>query len=81
MLDSVQDVDVFPVPVVDPDRCTGCGLCVRVCPSQALEMKEAAAAITHPEACNYTGHCERICPVQAITRPFQIVFVRAKGLE
>ncbi len=27
------------VPVVDPERCKGCGRCVEVCPSNALHLK------------------------------------------
>jgi len=26
-------------PSVDPDRCNGCGLCVRVCPGLVLELR------------------------------------------
>lgn len=64
---------VLPVPVIDIERCTGCGLCVRVCPNQALEVIAGCAVVIDPSACTYTGHCERICPTQAISRQFQIV--------
>lgn len=63
-----------PVPIIDAARCTGCGLCVRACPTQALLMKDGLALVANSEACAYTGHCERICPEHAISRPFQIVF-------
>lgn len=64
----------FPVPIINAARCTGCGLCVRVCPTHALMMKDGLAIVTNPDACLYTGHCEQICPTQAISRPFQIIF-------
>jgi ferredoxin len=71
MAQPVQDE--HPVPIIDAARCTGCGLCVRVCPTRALMMKDGLAVVANPDACVYTGHCERICPEQAIGRPFQII--------
>jgi ferredoxin len=64
----------MPIPNIDIDRCTGCGLCVLACPSNALMMKDGVAIVGNPNACTYAGHCERICPEQAISRPFQIIF-------
>ena len=70
-----------PVPLIDPARCDGCGLCVRVCPTGALAVKDGKAIVAAPEACNYTGLCEAICPTGAIQRPFEIVILDKKLQE
>ena len=51
--------------VIDRERCIGCGECVRVCPSQTLEMKDGKAVVTGDRslAC---GHCVAVCPVEAV---------------
>jgi nitroreductase/NAD-dependent dihydropyrimidine dehydrogenase PreA subunit len=56
---------------IDPDLCTGCGVCTTSCPYMILRLNvdDNIASVT-PEAaafCNNCGHCGAICPVQAIT--------------
>ena len=52
--------------VVDPERCIGCGLCVRVCPSRTLRMVEGKARVVG-KASIQCGHCQAVCPVGAVT--------------
>ena len=73
MIDDRADYGDRPVPIIDPARCNGCGLCVRVCPTGALALRHGRAVVAQPAACEYTGLCELICPTQAIQRPFVIV--------
>jgi nitroreductase/NAD-dependent dihydropyrimidine dehydrogenase PreA subunit len=51
---------------VDRDRCTGCGLCVEVCPAGTLTLVDGKAAVTGDRslAC---GQCAAVCPVGAVT--------------
>ncbi len=64
-----------PVPLIDPPKCSGCGLCVAVCPNGVLSMQGDCAYVARPDRCEYVGDCERICPTRAIDRPFQIVLL------
>ena len=57
-------------PGVDPDRCTGCGLCETICP-EVFEMgDDGIARVIDADACADAGCCEEAadsCPEEAIT--------------
>lgn len=77
----MSHLDDRPIPLIDLPKCDGCGLCVRACPTKALELRDGKAIVTKPLACEYSGLCEAICPTQAITRPFEIVVVYRKSKD
>jgi NAD-dependent dihydropyrimidine dehydrogenase PreA subunit len=59
---------------IDETKCTGCGICVDVCPTDMLRMdeKEEKAIIKYPEDCMTCYTCELKCPVGAIeVHPFK----------
>jgi len=62
------------LPLIDPTRCTGCGVCVQLCPTNAVAICAQQALIVRPQACSYCDLCETYCPTAAISRPFTIVF-------
>lgn len=62
-----------PLPHIDPEKCDGCGLCVKVCSTGALGLDGGNAVVIAPERCWYSGHCEIACPRHAIHRPLEIV--------
>lgn len=62
------------VPGVDLNKCTGCGRCVTLCPTQAVDFVDEKPVIARPEQCTYCGTCEEICPVGAIALRYEIVF-------
>ncbi len=51
-------------PVKVTEDCTGCGICLDVCPFGAIDMVEGKAQIN--EACRACGLCVDECPVGAI---------------
>ncbi len=56
----------LPVPVVDDQKCTGCGLCVEVCEFNAIGSI-GKGVLVFPELCHGCGACWKLCPEDAIT--------------
>src|SRR5665647_3071453 len=52
-------------PVVDNDKCIGCGICSKVCPSLAITLVNRKAVVNEKD-CRGCGGCNQRCPVYAI---------------
>lgn len=50
-----------------PERCTGCGRCVEVCPRAVFVMKDRKASITDKDLCMECGACAMNCEFGAIS--------------
>jgi Pyruvate/2-oxoacid:ferredoxin oxidoreductase delta subunit len=55
------------VPIIDKEKCTGCGLCTIHCPTQALTISQnnegnSYQLLFREEACDACGVCEKSCP-------------------
>jgi MinD superfamily P-loop ATPase len=53
------------VPKVDLDKCTGCGLCGKICQYSAI-LSMNKMVLTFPELCHGCAGCWLICPAGAI---------------
>jgi UDP-glucose 4-epimerase len=51
---------------IDPEKCTGCGACFKVCIYDGLRMKKGKATIKD-DHCMGCGRCEMTCPSDAVT--------------
>ena len=51
---------------LDVDKCTGCGLCVIVCPHRVFELQAGKAGIVDVDLCMECGACSQNCPADAI---------------
>jgi ferredoxin len=49
---------------ITSEKCTGCGKCTDVCPTEAIIIEHGKAAITME--CIDCGACPRVCPEGAI---------------
>ena len=53
---------------INQEKCTGCGLCVEICPVEAISMEDDKAKID-AEKCVDCGQCVEECPNEAISMP------------
>lgn len=54
--------------VIDPNECTGCMACVKVCPSQAISGERKHPHIIDQDQCIKCGACFSVCRFQAVIR-------------
>lgn len=54
------------LPVLDDRKCTGCGDCVHVCPTDCLALAGPLPWLPRPEDCISCELCVWICPVNAL---------------
>jgi ferredoxin len=53
------------VAAVDAGRCSGCGICVGVCPDEAISID--GIAVVDPALCTACSACVLNCPNQALS--------------
>ena len=51
---------------LDDNKCTGCGMCLDVCPHAVFKMNSKHVVIQNRDACMECGACRLNCPADAI---------------
>ena len=52
---------------LDQEKCSGCGMCLIVCPHAVLSMNHDKAQINNRDSCMECGACGLNCPTDALT--------------
>ena len=52
---------------LDHQKCTGCGMCVNVCPHAVFDLHSGKARIVDRDACMECGACARNCAEGALS--------------
>jgi len=52
---------------LDENQCTGCGMCLDVCPHEVFKMNRRHVVIQNRDACMECGACSLNCPAKAIS--------------
>ncbi len=53
---------------IDQEKCSGCGLCVDICPLEAISLENDKAKVDK-DTCTECGQCVDECPNKAISIP------------
>jgi len=64
-------------PVLFPENCNGCGLCISVCSSGSLYLSNGRIALEPVGECDWCAYCEAVCLSSAIFCPFEITAVES----
>ena len=70
---------MLEMPVIDEEKCDGCGLCVSVCSRNALTLVNKVIVIAKTKECDWCTQCEIVCPTGAISCAFEIVLEEASA--
>jgi formate hydrogenlyase subunit 6/NADH:ubiquinone oxidoreductase subunit I len=58
---------MLELPRLDEARCSGCGDCTAVCPTECLEMNGSLPWMPRPLDCVYCTLCVAVCPTTALS--------------
>ena len=52
---------------LEPEKCSGCGVCLEVCPHDVFNLAKGLVEIKDKDACMECGACALNCPSEALS--------------
>jgi NAD-dependent dihydropyrimidine dehydrogenase PreA subunit len=74
-----MDRQEMVLPVIDKERCDGCGACVSRCPAGAVQLVDGEVVFQASERCTYCGVCEDVCPAGAVALYYEVALAAVGG--
>ncbi len=68
-------------PLIDQERCIGCGSCRSICPDRIIRADSSDKAYIDAESCMQCGHCYAVCPAEAVAVPFLEPPAKLRSIE
>jgi len=65
-MDKLRYIPGVSTLTLDGERCTGCGVCLAVCPHGVFALGERKVRIVDRDGCMECGACTTNCPVGAV---------------
>ncbi len=53
----------------DEERCVHCGLCISICPVEAIGFSKERKVVIDTSRCIHCGSCVTVCPTKALKLP------------
>lgn len=53
-------------PIINKQKCIGCGMCVEICPLDVIRMQDAEPVVKYPYECWHCRACVKECSRGAI---------------
>ena len=66
-METIRYLDDVVTLTLDADACTGCRMCIEVCPHGVLAMENGKAHIVDRDGCMECGACAKNCPSDALS--------------
>ena len=61
----MEKTPFFHALKIDEDTCIGCSRCMKICPTEALRVRDGKAVLM-PDRCIDCGNCFKVCPTRSI---------------
>ena len=61
----MEKTPFFHALKIDEDTCIGCSRCMKICPTEALRVRDGKAVLM-PDRCVDCGNCFKVCPTRSI---------------